>query len=134
MVEHRLSEPVYAALRQIIDPCSAASASPMNLVEMGLVREVTFSEDDSRVDIHLRLTSPQCLMIAYMTKAARGLITQIAGVTQVEVHADHGLDWSPSMIEEAAQHRRRLQLQVLSDASQTAGCGSHQRGKHALAT
>jgi metal-sulfur cluster biosynthetic enzyme len=53
------------------------------------------------------------MMIAYMTKAARNLISQL-GVTQVEVHADHGLDWAPSMIHPEAQERRRRQLHILS--------------------
>lgn len=115
-MDKQLEDEVYAALRLIIDPCSAASATPLNLVEMGLIQEVTFAEEESRVDVYLRLTSPQCLMIAFMTKAARQLITAIPGVEQVEVHADYGLDWSPSMISPDASERRRLQLEVLATA------------------
>lgn len=124
--EHHLTEPVFAALRQIIDPCSASSVSPMNLVEMGLIDKVDFSEGDSRVDVFLRLTSPQCLMVAYMTKAAKELIGAIDGVTTVEVHADHGLDWDPSLIAPAAQQRRQLLLEVRSNG--LAGCSSHTTG------
>lgn len=123
MSSHPLETQVYDALRQIVDPCSAASVSPMNLVEMGLIDKVVFSEGDSRVDVYLRLTSPQCLMIAYMTKAARRLIGELAGVSQVEVHADSGLDWLPSMIHEEARDRRRLQLEVLSEQNAShSGC------------
>lgn len=124
---HRLTEPVFDCLRQIIDPCSAATATPMNLVEMGLIDKVVFSEGDSRVDVHLRLTSPQCLMVAYMTKAAQELIGAIDGVMHVDVHADHGLDWMPSMISEDAQHRRRLSLEVRSAGLASSGCASHSR-------
>jgi len=115
MTTTHLEPQVYEALEQIVDPCSAASASPMNLVEMGLVKDVVLSEGGSRVDVHLRLTSPQCLMIGYMTKAARRLIGALPGVERVEVHADEGLDWTPSMIHDGARSRRRLQLQVLAD-------------------
>lgn len=123
-----LSEQVTECLRQIVDPCSASSATPMNLVEMGLVREIRQSDDGARVDIDLRLTSPQCLMIAYMTKEARRLVTALPGVEQVEVHADAGLDWAPSMISDEAQARRRLQLTVLAERSAggtNGGCSSH---------
>lgn len=123
--EHPLTEPVFDCLRQIIDPCSSATATPMNLVEMGLIDKVVFSDGDSRVDVHLRLTSPQCLMVAYMTKAARELIGELDGVEHVDVHADHGLDWVPEMISEGAQHRRRLSLEVRSAGMASSGCASH---------
>ncbi len=66
-------------------------------------------------------------MIAYMTKAARRLISEIPGVQQVEVHADSGLDWAPSMIHEEAKHRRRLQLEVLAASHSTSSesCTAH---------
>ena len=105
-----LEERIYECLERIVDPCSAASVSPMNLVEMGLIRGVRVSESADRVDVDLRLTSPQCLMVAFMTKEARRLILELPGVEQVEVHADTGLDWSPDDIHEPAQERRRLKL------------------------
>lgn len=128
-LDHPLREPIYDALRQIVDPCSAATSTPMNLVEMGLIDRVEINGSSSRVDVHLRLTSPQCMMIAYMTTAAKNLITELPGIEQVEVHADHGLDWSPAMIHPEAQERRRSQLRIISTRSggsprRTEGCGS----------
>lgn len=120
MTEQDLVEQIYDRLRLIVDPCSAATTTPMNLVEMGLVRDVRISADMSQVDVDLRLTSPQCLMIAYMTKNARRLIADLPGVTTVEVHADNGLDWLPSYIEPEAQERRRRSLSLLAERHRTA--------------
>lgn len=108
-----------ARLEQIIDPCSAASASPMNLVEMGLIREIRM-DDAGRVDVDLKLTSPACYMVAFMTKEARRLISELPEVTQVEVHADAGLDWLPSDIHPAAAARRRRQLREMPMAAEQA--------------
>jgi metal-sulfur cluster biosynthetic enzyme len=104
-----LKTKIYSCLAEIVDPCSAASASPMNLVEMGLIREVRIS-DAGVVDVDMRLTSPSCFMIGYMTKEARRLITGLPEVSSVEVHADTGLDWTPDNIDPqtAARRRRRL--------------------------
>ncbi|HET6509064.1 MAG TPA: iron-sulfur cluster assembly protein [Baekduia sp.] len=101
---------IYGCLEQIVDPCSAATVSPMNLVEMGLIKDVRISEGADRVDVDLRLSSPQCLMVAYMTKEARRLILELPGVEQVEVHSDAGLDWSPDDIHPRARARRRRLL------------------------
>ncbi len=111
MLTPDLQRRITGCLEQIVDPCSAASASPMNLVEMGLIREISY--DAGRVDVDLRLTSPSCLMVAFMTKEARRLIGQLPEVSQVEVHADAGLDWTPGDIDPAAADRRRRQLAEL---------------------
>jgi metal-sulfur cluster biosynthetic enzyme len=100
---------ITAALAEIVDPCSAASASPMNLVEMGLIREVRM-DDAGHVDVDLKLTSPACYMVAFMTKEARERVGALPEVTSVDVHADEGLDWAPSDIHPAAAARRRRQL------------------------
>lgn len=119
-----LEAQVYECLEKVIDPCSAASVSPMNLVEMGLVRQVRVSDDGHRVDVDLRLTSPQCMMIAHMTKATRRLVSELNGVEHVEVHADLGLDWAPSDIRPEAQERRRrsLELRLLGQDPGHVGC------------
>lgn len=112
MLTPDLERRITGCLERIIDPCSAASASPMNLVEMGLIRELRI-DDDGRVDIDLRLTSPSCLMVAFMTKEARRLVSELPEVSRVEVHADAGLDWTPGDIHPRAAARRRRRLAEL---------------------
>ena len=51
-------EEVVASLREIVDPCSAATGVPVSIVDMGLVRHVEIDGDEVRVE--LRLTSPLC--------------------------------------------------------------------------
>jgi metal-sulfur cluster biosynthetic enzyme len=101
---------IIACLEQIIDPCSAASASPMNLVEMGLIRGVEIDEDGA-VSVALRLTSPACFMVGHIALEAKRLIGALPGVTSVEVIPDHGLDWSPADIKPATAARRRQQVE-----------------------
>lgn len=100
---------IMACLEQITDPCSAASASPMNLVEMGLIRSVEIDEDGA-VSIALRLTSPACFMVGHMAEEAKRLIGPLPGVTAVELIPDAGLDWSPADIKAPAAGRRRRRV------------------------
>jgi metal-sulfur cluster biosynthetic enzyme len=93
-------------LDTIGDPCSVAHGTPMGLDEMGLV-EAVHLDADGNVQIHLRLTSPTCMMVGYFGVEARSRIGQLPGVRSVEVTADLGLDWTPDQMSDAARTRRR---------------------------
>ena len=114
----------------IADPCSVASVSPMGLTEMGLVETVAISgEGDVRID--LRLTSPTCNMLGFMAEEATRRVRALAGVRSVEVVADEGMSWSPSLIAPEALARRRDRLMVLA---QRRGSGGHRAGRTSHST
>jgi metal-sulfur cluster biosynthetic enzyme len=115
LTTHDLGSQITSCLEQIVDPCSAASASPMNVVEMGLIRDVQVSPDGA-VLVALRLTAPSCFMVGYMTKEAKRLIGALDGVSSVEVRSDAGLDWTPELIAPEAAARRRRRLRDLPTA------------------
>jgi metal-sulfur cluster biosynthetic enzyme len=102
-------EQVYDCLRRIHDPCSVASVSPMNLVEMGLIRQVRIS-DGGEVDVDMRLTAPSCFMVGFMSKETTRLVGELDWVTAVRLNPDEGLDWDPDLIAPEAQQRRHLAL------------------------
>lgn len=108
---------IYRCLEQIIDPCSASSASPMNLVEMGLIREVSI-DVIGVVTVQLRLTAPSCFMVGTMTKQAKQLIGRLPGVREVTVISDAGLEWTPDLIAPETAERRRRQLAARPTAAQ----------------
>ncbi|WP_116953357.1 metal-sulfur cluster assembly factor [Jiangella endophytica] len=106
-------------LDQIIDPCSTASVLPMSIVEMGLVADVTLA--GGRLAVHLRLTSPSCLMVGYI---AREVEERLAGLADgVDVVPDAGLDWDPGHVdpEIAAERARRLTFLDLKGLARPAG-------------
>jgi metal-sulfur cluster biosynthetic enzyme len=103
---------VEACLDQIVDPCSTASVTPMSIVEMGLLRGVDISAS-GKVDVHLRISNPGCMMVSYMTGEAIRLISALGGVTEVSVDCDDGMDWDPDMIDPKVQERRRQRLALL---------------------
>lgn len=103
---------VLDCLDTIVDPCSAASVAPMGLVSMGLVRQVRISPT-GEVDVDLRLTSPSCFMIAYLSTESVKRVGALPGVSAVRVHPDEGLDWSPELINAASTEHRRQGLVLM---------------------
>jgi metal-sulfur cluster biosynthetic enzyme len=107
-VDGALGELVHEHLQQVIDPCSAASVLPMSILELGLIRDVELVEGS--LVVHLRLTSPSCMMVAYLAREVTTRLVGLPGVTRIEVRPDEGLDWEPDLIDadRAAERERRL--------------------------
>ena len=96
-------------LDTIGDPCSVANGVPMGIDEMGLVEAVEL-DDAGNVVVRLRLTSPTCFMVGYFNVEAKKRVLEVPDVKSVEVTADIGLDWMPSMMSAGATKRRRAAL------------------------
>lgn len=109
-----LEAQILKRLNAIEDPCSVATGTAIGLADMGLVEGVAVSQEGD-VRITLRLTSPTCNMLGYMAEEASARLRDLAGVRAVEVVADGGLDWAPSMMSPSAQERRRAWIQMLHD-------------------
>jgi metal-sulfur cluster biosynthetic enzyme len=86
-----LLEEVERGLESVIDPCSAAHGRPLNVYEMGLVRELDVA--DGVVTLGLYLTSPSCTMLGKFCEQAEAALLPIPGVERVVVEPDMGLDW-----------------------------------------
>ncbi len=87
--EHLVRE----ALREIVDP-----EIGLNVVELGLIREMTIEDD--RAHIVMILTTPFCPYAPQLLEATRRKAQETLGVpTTIEV----GMEiWDPSMAEEGA--------------------------------
>jgi metal-sulfur cluster biosynthetic enzyme len=109
--DEALAQRVRESLVDIIDPCSAAHARPMGLVEMGLIESVRADGDE--LTVRLRLTSPSCMMVGYLTSEIRRAAMGVPGVSTVRVKCDTGLDWDEEMIDREAVVRRHRRLGIL---------------------
>jgi metal-sulfur cluster biosynthetic enzyme len=86
-------EQVMEALRVVIDP-----EIGLNVVELGLIREVTI--EDSHTKVTMILTTPFCPYGPAMVEQVRSTADQVnEGTTEVEVGTEL---WDPSMMEEGA--------------------------------
>jgi len=92
-------------LREVVDPCSAATGSNLDIVEMGLVKGVTVA--DGHVDVEMRLTTPVCHMVGYFHEEVEDRVGGLPGVESVSLETDNGFEWSEEMLSERAARKRR---------------------------
>ena len=107
----QLLDLVWERLGRIIDPCSAATARPLSILDMGLVKDVAFH--DGEVSIQLRLTSPCCGMGWYFIQQADRRLADLPGVDRVTVTMDNGLEWTPTLM---APHVRETRARMFDRA------------------
>ena len=98
-------ERVRDALRGIVDPCSAANGSNLDIVEMGLVKNIEVNDGDVRVE--MRLTTPACHMVPYFIEEIEERVGALSGVESVEVETDDGMEWNTEMMSEEAKEKRQ---------------------------
>lgn len=109
-------------LAGVVDPCSTASVLPMSIVELGLVRDVTL--DRGVLTVHLRLTSPSCVMVGYIAREVVARLADLPGVTEVRLAPDEGLDWDPTMMDPRVAEERHKRLQLLELSPRRGGLTS----------
>jgi metal-sulfur cluster biosynthetic enzyme len=97
-------EAVRQQLQEIVDPCSAATGSNLDIVEMGLIDSIEI--DDSHVDVNMRLTTPACHMVPYFVREVEEYVGELSGIDSVELETDNGLEWTEEMMSEKAKARR----------------------------
>jgi metal-sulfur cluster biosynthetic enzyme len=103
------SEDVRRALAAVYDPCSQAGAHPTTIVDLGLVRDVSVSED-GRVRVLLGVTGPGCLYIPQLGNAVEHVVGAVPGVASVQVDFDTTFVWTEAAMSEEARARRNEAL------------------------
>jgi metal-sulfur cluster biosynthetic enzyme len=99
-------EQVTAALRKVVDPCSIATGVPIDLVDMGMLRDIRI--DGSHVEVQLRFTSPVCWQASNIVTAIEENLMAIDGVERVTCETRSGAwEWKPEMMAASAQARLR---------------------------
>lgn len=129
-------EAIRERLLEIVDPCSAATGSNLDIVEMGLVD--TIEIDDGHVDVRMRLTTPTCHMVPYFAREVEERVGDLHGVNSVELETDSGLEWTEDMMSDEAKARReelfarqaakyKEELSSLDRANRSDRTGTNQR-------
>lgn len=98
------------ALRDVADPCSAATGSNLNIVEMGLVKNIDVDEGDGHAHVEMRLTTPMCHMVGYFIDQVEHHITALDAVESVDLDTDDGMEWSEELMSEEATAKRQAVL------------------------
>lgn len=96
------SSAVRDAIATVIDPCSIAAKVPLNVFELGLVRDWTVAVD-GHVSVTVSPTAPSCILIGSIVRGIEERVAAVPGVTTVDVEIDGGTVWSPDLMTAAAR-------------------------------
>jgi metal-sulfur cluster biosynthetic enzyme len=77
---------VIAAIQPIVDP-----EINVSIVELGLIYDVEFEEEQSQVNVKMTLTSPACPVGPQIMAAVHGKVLELEEVENVDIQ----LIWSP---------------------------------------
>jgi metal-sulfur cluster biosynthetic enzyme len=99
MMRNGLEERAWSALDGVLDPCSVATRSPLNIVDMGLVRRLS-ADEAGNVRVEISPTAPSCILIASIAEAAEKAIRAVDGVAKVTVSLDSDFFWTPDAMTE----------------------------------
>lgn len=97
------------ALREVLDPCSCFTDEPVDIVELGLVEEVTVESECVSVD--LLLTSPGCTYYPYIKQDIEARLTELDGVSAVEVDEVTGKVWTRDRMDDDVRQSRRQRME-----------------------
>lgn len=117
-----LEQRIRALANEIVDPCSAATAFQVGLVDMGMLLGVELAPGagehgrdggDVAVRLRLRTTGPGCLYVVFFERELRARIEALPQVATLDLAWDDAFDWSPDDLAphvqaELAERRRRL--------------------------
>ena len=84
---------VYEALRDVYDP-----EIPVNIVDLGLVRDVALVEGN--IDVKMTLTFAGCGMGPYIAQQAEWRLAELEGVDDINVDLVFDPPWTPDEITE----------------------------------
>ncbi|MET8979358.1 DUF59 domain-containing protein [Streptomyces sp. NPDC004539] len=99
---------VRTVLNGIVDPCSTVAGVPAGMDDMGMINKVWFDTgtDGTRIGVEITLTDPTCMLLATFVNETRIRLSQLAGVTGVDVTLDHETQWTEDRL--APDYRQRL--------------------------
>lgn len=100
----QLEEELLEVLGSIHDPCSVRNRTPLTLLEMAIVDKVEV-DDDGKATITMMLTDPSCVFFFEMGKEITDKVSELDGVTEVDVQSIGDRWWEPERMSEAARER-----------------------------
>jgi metal-sulfur cluster biosynthetic enzyme len=89
---------IMEALKQVEDP-----EIGMNIVDLGLVYDLDWDEDEGKVHVNLTLTSPGCPLGPEMIRDIKRELRRFEDIYEVDIELVWDPLWHPSMMSEYAK-------------------------------
>jgi metal-sulfur cluster biosynthetic enzyme len=100
-----LKDAVRDAIAGVDDPCSIRANAPLDIFELGLVRDWTVGPAGD-VSVTLSPTAPSCTLIGSIIEGVERKVGEVSGVASVTVRLDTETFWTPDLM--SPDGRRKL--------------------------
>ncbi len=90
------TEPLWAALKEVLDP-----EFPISVVDLGLIYDIR--REGGRVDIDLTFTATGCPCMELIEEDVRDRLAEVTGVEEVAVHIVWDPPWTRDRMTETAR-------------------------------
>ena len=122
-----LADHVWSALDHVLDPCSRFNGTRLSLVALGMVDEITVSEDGA-AQISLLLDDPTCLYLVEIHREVIAAANSVPGITAATVSLRSDIFWGRERMTDVAQrqleHRRPARVIPVSSVHRTNGAAA----------
>ena len=98
-------ERVRAELREVIDPCSCMTQTPVSIVDLGLVQAVERAGDT--ISVRLCMTDPMCMYFVDIASEIERRVGELGWTGEVAVVWDTDADWEPARMTAAGRRARQ---------------------------
>jgi metal-sulfur cluster biosynthetic enzyme len=97
-----LENAIRDAIAKVDDPCSIRANAPLNVFELGLVRDWRV-DPDGDVTVTLSPTNPSCTLIGSIMDGVERRVAELPGVRSVTVQLDHETFWTPELMSDGGR-------------------------------
>lgn len=102
-------------LKEVLDPCSCFTDRPVDIIDLGLVEDVSVADGTARIE--LLLTSPGCTYLPYIERDVQERVGDIPQIDAVEVVMLTDQLWTPERMDNSVRRAREDRLRDRLDAA-----------------
>ena len=113
-----LKNAVKAQLREVLDPCSCITDNPIDLVDLGIIDDITVDAEAGEAEVDILLTSQRCMYVIDIVDEIEERVASVEGIETVEVHqVTSGKVWTAERMSEEQRKERRERFQARVEAA-----------------
>jgi len=113
-----LAMDIKAQLREVLDPCSCMSDHPIDIVDLGLVDDISVDEETGEARIDILLTSQRCMYVIDIVDEIRDRVESIPEIESADVHqVTSGKVWTAERMSDEQRNERRERFEARIEAA-----------------
>ena len=116
--DSELAMNIKAQLREVLDPCSCMSDHPIDIVDLGLVDDISVEEETGEARIDILLTSQRCMYVIDITDEIQERVEKLPKIETADVHqVTSGKVWTAERMSDSQRQKRRERFEERIEAA-----------------